>query len=158
MCCQRSTNERGMERPCRHLFYPCGRPNSHLGQPRDNLMHTIPFALRGTSFPKRIKQTSEKAKPSRKRQWAVFGRSGIAAEQNDCVVVACRSNEHAASVRLLAYTENPSGVLGFHVLSNHFFPLTATAFSNTIRPQTTKTDGKVVKRIEIGCKEVRNKW
>ena len=88
----------------------------------DNLMHTIPFALRGTSFPKRTKQTSEKAKPSRKRQWAVFGRSGIAAEQNDCVVVACRSNEHAASVRLLAYTENPSGVLGFHVLSNHFFP------------------------------------
>ena len=72
----------------------------------DNLMHTIPFALSGIPSNQTPQPTSEKAKPSRKRQWAVFGRSGIAAEQNDCVQV-----KKKAELKL-----------GFHVLSNHFFP------------------------------------
>lgn len=67
-------------------------------------MHTIPFALSGIF--NRTKQTSEKAKPSRKRQWAVFEGSGTAAEQNDCVRV-----KKKAELKL-----------GFRILSNHFFP------------------------------------
>lgn len=98
-------------------------------------------------------------KPSRQGKGNGRYSEGQASPQNKMIASSSRTEEKSKP-RLLACTQKGKAerCARLSCLKQSFFPLTAKAFSDTIRPPTTKTDGKVVKRSETGCGEVRNKW